>query len=109
MISKSLKINGKIKHKIYIELIKLCKENNNEQINNFIISIYSGALKIENLHEFIDFLINLQEEDAKDFIDKLDDKYIIIEKEFYSQGKSLNIQLLNLIKQNLNLRMIIII
>ena len=104
MISKSTIINGKIKHKIYLELIKFCKENNNEQIKKYIILNYSGTLKSGNLNEFIEFLVNLKEEDAKDFIEKLDDKYLIIEKEFYSQGKSLNIQLLNLIKQNLNLK-----
>ena len=61
-------------------------------------------MKSGNLNEFIEFLVNLKEEDAKDFIEKFDNKYLIIEKEFYCQGKSLNIQLLNLIKQNLNLK-----
>ena len=46
-ISHSKIINQKIKHKIYIALIKFCKENNNEQIKKFIISIYSGKLKSE--------------------------------------------------------------
>ena len=39
-ISTQKVLNQKIKHKIYIELIKFCKENNNEQIKKFIISIY---------------------------------------------------------------------
>ena len=94
-ISKSNIINQKIKHKIYMELIKFCKENKNEQIKKFIISIYSRELKKDNLNEFIDFLANLDENDANDFIENFDNKYYIVEKEFYSQGINLNIQLLN--------------
>ena len=105
-ISKSSIINQKIKHKIYIELIKFCKENKNEKIKKFIISIYFGKLKQENLNEFIDFLVNLDENDANDFIENLQDKYYIVEKEFYSPGINLNIQFLNelLNKQKLNLK-----
>ena len=105
-ISTSKILNQKIKHKIYIELIKFCKESNNEQIKKFIIKIYSGKLKPENLTEFIDFLVNLNENDSNDIIENLENKYYIVEKEFYSKGINLNIQLLNelLNKQKLNLK-----
>ena len=105
-ISKSNIINQKIKHKIYIELIKFCKENKNEQIKKFIISIYSGELNPGNLNDFIDFLVNLNENDANDFIENLENKCCVVEKEFYSPEINLNIQLLNelLNKQKLNLK-----
>lgn len=41
-ISKSNKINEKIKHKIYMELIKFCNKSKNEEMKKFIISIYYG-------------------------------------------------------------------
>ena len=100
-IAKSAIINKTIKHKIYLELIKYCKEKNNEEIKKFIELHYK---KPDNLNEFIDFLVNLTEEDANDFIENLDNKYIIIEKEFYSSGESLNIKLFNLINKNLTLK-----
>ena len=71
-INKSKVINQKIKHKIYIELIKFCKTNKNEQIKTFIIEHYTGTLKPENLDEFIDFLVNLSADDANNFIENLD-------------------------------------
>ena len=108
-ISKSTIINQKIKHKIYIELIKFCKENVNNitiQIKKFIINHYSGTLKPDNLNEFIDFLINLSLDDANNFIENIDEKYNIIEKDFYSPGINLNIQLFNELmnKQKLSLK-----
>jgi len=106
-INKSKYINQNIKHKIYIGLINFCKENSNQIIKNmknFIIKHYTSSLKPEKLKEFIDFIINLSEDDANNFIENIDDKYNIIEKEFYSKGINLNIQLLNelLIKNKLN-------
>ncbi len=105
-ISESKIINQRIKHKIYIELIKFCKENKNEQIKNFIIKHYSGTLKQENLNDFIDFIINLSEDDANNFIEDIDVKYYIVEKDFYSSDKNLSVQLLNelLYKQKLDLK-----
>ena len=106
-INKSRYIDQNIKHKIYIGLINFCKENNTQtikNIKNFIIKYYTNSLKPEKIKEFIDFIINLSEDDANNFIENIDDKYNIIEKEFYSMGINLNIQLLNelLIKQKLN-------
>ena len=106
-ISKSKKINEKIKHKIYIELIKICNKCNNcnkEEMKKFIKLHYYGALNSENLLEFINFLENLTEEDSNDFIQNIDNKYIIIESEFYSSERNLNIELFNMIKQKLNIK-----
>ena len=103
-ISKSNKINEKIKHKIYMELIKFCNKSKNEEMKKFIISIYYGALNSENLIELINFLENLTEEDSDNFIQNIDNKYVIIEKEFYSSGKNLNIELFNMIKQKLKIK-----
>ena len=105
-ISKSKIINPNIKHKIFIGLINFCKENKSETIKNIKEYIIKHYNKPEKLKEFIDFIINLSEDDANNFIENIDDKYNIIEKEFYSRGKNLNIQLLNelLIKNNLNLK-----
>ena len=104
-IGKSNMINQNIKHKIYIELIKFCKENKNEQIKNFVIKQYTCKLKPDKLREFIDFLVNLNAEDSNNLIEKIDDKYYIAEKDFYSRGINQNIRLLNEIlnKHELNL------
>ena len=107
-INESKIIKPSVMHKIYIGLINFCKENKNEctkNIKNFIIKHYTGSIQQEKLKEFIDFIINLNEDDANDFIEKIDDKYNIIEKDFYSPGINLNIQLINelLIKNKLNL------
>ena len=37
-------------------------------------------------------------------IENLSEKYIIVESEFYSPNENLNIQLLNLLYKNLNLK-----
>ena len=106
-INKSRYIVQNIKHKVYIGLINFCKENNTQtitNIKNFIIKQYTNSLKPEKLKEFIDFIINLSEDDANNFIENIDNKYNIIEKEFYSMGININIQLLNelLIKKKVN-------
>ena len=102
-IGKSKIINEKIKHRIYLELIKFCNQNKNKKIKNFIISHYNEILQKKKLNELNDFLINLTEEDANDFIEKIDDRYIIIENEFYSCEDSFNIKLFNLIKQKIKI------
>ena len=108
------------KHKIYIELVNLCK---NEELNDnnltedketnkrkrknivkFLCDLYSQSLGKDCLKEFMEFLINLKEEDSNDLIEHLDDKYIITKNEFYLSNDNLNIQLLNLIKQKLNIK-----
>lgn len=86
IISKSSIINKSIKHIIYLEFIKYYKEKNNG-LKKLLSCNYSRLLKPENSYECIDFLINLTEEDANGFIEYLDDKYINIEKEFFSQKK----------------------
>ena len=106
--SKTRIINLNLKLKIYIGIINFCKENKSTPVKNikdFIINHYTGSLKPEKLNEFIDFIINLSEDDANTFIENIDDKYNIIETDFYSRGIKLNIQSLNelLIKNNLNL------
>ena len=106
--SKTRIINLNLKLKIYIGIINFCKENKSTPVKNikdFIINHDTGSLKPEKLNEFIDFIINLSEDDANTFIENIDDKYNIIETDFYSRGIKLNIQSLNelLIKNNLNL------
>ena len=108
IINKNKIIKPNVMHKIYIGLINFCKENKNEStknIKNFIIKHYIGSIQEEKLKEFIDFIINLSEDDANNFIENIDNKYNIIEKDFYSLGINLNIQLINelLIKNKLNL------
>ena len=103
-ISESNIIDEGIKHKIYIKLINFCKEQKNEQIMKFIMLQYSFPLKSENLKNFIDFLQNLAEKDSNDFINNMDNKYFIIETDFYSSGKNLNIELFNLIMETIKLK-----
>ena len=106
-INNSEEIDNKIKHKIYLKLIILCKKEKsekNEEINKFISSIYLKNLDSENLNEFIEFLSFLKEDDSNNLIEHLDGRYTISKKEFYSNKDSLNIQLLNLIMQKIKLK-----
>ena len=103
-IKNSDRITNKFKHKIYIQIINICKENNNKKITEFISDYYFSTINLETLKEFVEFLSCLSEEDFNNFIYRLDDKYIITEKEFYSQGESRNISLLNSMKQKLHLK-----
>ena len=103
MIIKSQDIEENEKHKIYLELINLCKKDKNKIIIEFISNLYTQTLKSSNLNEFIEFLSSLEEEDSNNLIEHLDDKYIIIKNEFYKVKDSLNIQLLNLLKQKIKL------
>ena len=63
-------------------------------------------MKPENLNDFIDFLVNLSLDDANNFIENIDEKYNIIEKDFYSPEININIKLFNELmnKQKLNLK-----
>ena len=113
-------IDKKWKHKIYIILINICKleeidENDSKEekelkkeikisIIKFLTNLYSRSLESSNLNEFIELAANLEHDDCNDLIEYLDDKYIIKEKEFYSSLNTLNIKLLNLIKQKLILK-----
>ena len=71
IINKNKIIKPSVLHKIYIGLINFCKENKNEStknIKNFIIKHYIGSIQENKLKEFIDFSINLSEDDANNFI-----------------------------------------
>lgn len=113
-------IDQEWKHKIYISLVNICK---NEELNEndltedketnkkkrkkiiqFLCDLYSNSLKQDSLKEFVEFLMNLKKENSNDLIEHLDNKYIITKNEFYSSKNNLNIQLLNLIYQKLNLK-----
>ena len=91
------------KHKIYTEIINICKINNNREITKFISEQYFSSLNLETLKEFVEFLTYLSKEDLNNFIYRFNDKYIISEDEFYCKSKSLNISLLNSMKQKLDL------
>ena len=116
-IINSEKIDGEMKHKICLQLIKLCDEKSkdkkqeltqsttNVQIKKFISDKYFDSLrnlKLDDLRKFIEFLMNLSQEDANDFIENLKEKYSISNIEFYSIGNSFNIQLLSSIIKKIN-------
>ena len=103
IIKKQNKINS-MNHKIYLELIKFGNDKQHEKIYKFISEEYLHSLKLQNLNNFIEFLQNLKEEDYNNMIENLDEKYIIIESDFYSPGENLNIRLLNLLYKKLNLK-----
>ena len=104
IINSSELLDKNLKHKIYLQLIGLCNNNKQENIINFISEIYLQTLKKDNLNEFVDFILSLTEEKSNNLIENFDDKYNIIEEEYYSIGESLNIKLLSLIKQKLKLK-----
>ena len=81
------------KHKIYISLVNICKneelnendltedkETNKKKRKNiiqFLCDLYSNFLKQDSLKEFVEFLMNLKKENSNDLIEHLDNKYII--------------------------------
>lgn len=123
IIGNSDIIDKNLKHKIYIKIINLCKNNEKKDNNNtnskeeteqkkkkwkeiikFLSGLYSQSISSKNLNNFIEFLVNLKEEDSNDLIENLNTKYIITKNEFYSTTDNLNIQLLILIKNKLNIK-----
>ena len=87
-----------IKHKIYIELLNLCKKNKYEELNSFITKYYLNKIS-DKLNYFIEFLQNLNEEDLNNTIEQIDKNYIIKEEDFFSKEEKLKIKLLYLIFQ----------
>jgi len=95
-IGKSTILDEKIKHKIYMQLLKLSCENKtenekrdnpeikdeniNEKIKKFISELYyPGSLKPEKLNDFIDYLGILPENEKNEKIEgiiNIDQKYI---------------------------------
>jgi len=104
IIKKSNIIDLRMKHKIYLELIKFGNDKQHEKIYKFISEEYLYSIKLQNLNNFIEFLQSLNEEDYNNMIENLDEKYIIVESEFYSPGENLNIQLLNLLYKKFKLK-----
>ena len=58
MIRQSQDIGENENHKIYLELINMCKKDKDKQkiINELISSLYTKTLKSSSLNEFIGFL-----------------------------------------------------
>ena len=124
-INQQVIINKKLRHKIYISLIKKCNEqnknetnnnkeikeesdNNTEKKENFKVEIishiknqYLKSLEFNNVNEFIELLIQLEEDELNDYLEKLGDKFIIGNTEFYSEKEEISIRLFNLIIQKL--------
>lgn len=123
-ISQQAIINKMLRHKIYISLIKKCneqkkeesdniiekketdsniekQENYKEEIKSFIKKQYLNSLEFRNVNEFIELLIQLDEEDTNDYLEKLCDNFIIGNSEFYSENYQISIRLFNLIIQKI--------
>ena len=90
------KLDKKIRHKIYIELIK----KNNKKMNEFIVNKYLSTLTLENIEYFMIFINSLKPDAQKNVLKKIDNKYIICENDFYGNNKNINFELLNLLFQN---------
>ena len=106
-IEKSNFFHEKIKHKIYLELFKLCSLNNintNKDLKKCITLINPNIAINLNINDFIEFLIDLTHEETNNIIEKIDNKFMITEKDFYSSDSNININLFKLIKENLNLK-----
>lgn len=87
VINGSELLDKNLKNKIYLQLIGLCNNNKQENIINFISEIYLQTLKKDNLNEFVDFILSLTAEKSNDLIENFDDKYNLIEEEYYSLEK----------------------
>ena len=119
-IANSFIFEKNIKHKIYIKIINLCKNNGRDyddknylkeekkimsqkwkKIVKYLSDLYFQKLSSENLDYFIDFLGNLKEEEANDLIEQNGDEYILIKNDFYKATDNFKIKLLKLIKEKL--------
>ena len=58
-------------------------------------------MEFNNVNEFIELLIQLEEDELNDYLEKLGDKFIIGNTEFYSEKEEISIRLFNLIIQKL--------
>ena len=99
-IKNSNIFNKNIKHNIYLEIINLCKENKYIKLQKFIMDEYLGELNLDNIDIFIEFLQYLNDEDFNNFIENLNDDYIIKKQQFFSSKEELSITLLRKIKEN---------
>ena len=100
---KIIKIEEKIRNKIYIHLIKFCKDEQHNKMKENIKDYYLAKLNIENLDEFILFIKCIKStDDYYEIMEKIKNQYLIKESDFYSPKENISIILpCKLIKNDL--------
>ena len=90
-----------LKIEILIELYQLPNNDENLEIKSYIKDYFLKILKETQLKDVINFIKNLKnEEDYLDIMDKLSEKYMIDENDFFSSEKIIKIKLLSSLKEN---------
>ena len=93
------KLDNELKNIIYLKLIELCNDKQHVKMKEFIEHLYLSSLD-SNLNHFITFIEYLEPEDYNNLINKIDDKYIISEHDFYNSNFNLKVELLYLLYKN---------
>ena len=85
-----------LKLEIFIKLSEL----NHSDIKKYLESIFFGEINSYKYDNFIRFLNNVNDEYYFKLMERLKDKYMITEEDFYSKSKSINIELCYNLKEN---------
>ena len=98
---KIIKIDEKIRNKIYINLIKFCKDEQHKKMKENIKNYYLTKLNNENLDEFIVFIDSIKNtNDYYEIMEKIKNQYLIKEEDFYSIKENITIILPCKLKKN---------
>ena len=95
-----------IKIKIYVELFHICSDKKYKQMKDHIENHFLNLKNSEDLNEFFYFVENLklkEEEDEYEYdnlMEKINERYLINESDFYSNDKNIKIELLSILQKN---------
>ena len=92
--NKINKLDKDIKNKIYLEIVKVCKDKECQDLKDYINNIFIENLKTENIDEFILYIKQIEEEDYLNIMELINEKYLMDKNVFFKNKRTVRINLL---------------
>ena len=92
--NKINKLDKDIKNKIYLEIVKVCKDKECQDLKDYINNIFIENLKTENIDEFILYIKQIEEEDYLNIMELTNEKYLMDKNVFFKNKRTVRINLL---------------
>ena len=98
--NKINKLNKDIKNKIYIQIVQINKDEECQDLKDYIHNIFIENLKKENIEDFILYIKQIEKKDYLYIMKLINERYLIDKTCFFNNKKTVKINLLVQLQKN---------
>ena len=98
--NKINKLDKDIKNKIYIQIVQIYKDEECQDLKDYIHNIFIENLKTENIEEFILYIKQIEKKDYLYIMKSINERYLIDKTCFFNNKKTVKINLLVQLQKN---------